>query len=107
MDIVNILSSPQLCYRSGAVIDEWFDKLGPHIRSCHAKDIRLDDRLTVHLDECRPGTGLVDYETYIRRVNGLADKNVCLMLEHMTEEADYVEATRYIKGVAARVGVSL
>ncbi len=107
VDIVNILSSPQLAYRSGAVIDEWFDKLGPFIRSCHAKDIRLDGRLTVHLDECRPGTGLVDYETYVRRVDALADKNVCLMLEHMTEPADYAEATRYIKGVAARIGVSL
>ena len=107
VDIVNILSSPQLCYRSGAVIDEWFDKLGPHIRSCHAKDIRLDDRLTVHLDECRPGTGLVDYKTYLRRVNALADNNVCMMLEHMTEETDYAEATRYIKGVAAEIGVCL
>ena len=107
VDIVNILSSPQLCYRSGAVINEWFDKLGSRIRCCHAKDIRLADKLTVHLDECRPGTGLVDYETYIRRVDALADRNVCMMLEHMTEEADYIEATKFIKGVAARIGVAL
>ena len=107
VDIVNILSSPQLAYRSAAVIDEWFEKLGPFIRSCHAKDIRLDTKLTVHLDECRPGTGLVDYGTYVRRVNALADKNVCLMLEHMTEEEDYIEATRFIKGVAAEAGVRL
>ena len=107
IDIVNILSSPQLCYKSGAVIDEWFDKLGPHIRSCHAKDIRLSGELTVHLSECRPGTGEVDYETYVRRTAALEDKNICMMLEHMTEEEDYVEATKYIKGVAARVGVAL
>ena len=107
VDIVNILSSPQLCYRSGEIINEWFDKLGPHIRSCHAKDISLSGQLTVHLDECRPGTGLVDYETYLRRVDGLADKNICMMLEHMTEEVDYVEATKYIKGVAARLGITL
>ncbi len=107
VDIVNILSSPQLCYRSGEVINEWFDKLGPMIRSCHAKDIRLGGKLTVHLDECRPGTGLVDYGTYIRRTDMLENKNVCLMLEHMTEEEDYIEATRYIKGVADGIGVKL
>ncbi|MBQ8953774.1 MAG: sugar phosphate isomerase/epimerase [Clostridia bacterium] len=107
VDIVNILSSPQLCYRSGAVIDEWFDKLGPFIRSCHAKDIRLSGELTVHLSECRPGTGEVDYETYIRRVDALDNKNICMMLEHMTAEEDYIEATKYIKGVAERIGVAL
>ena len=107
LDIVNVLSSPQLAYRSTDVINEWFDKLGPHIRSCHAKDIRLGDQLTVHLDECRPGTGLVDYETYIRRASQLADDRVCLMLEHMIEPEDYAEATRFIKAAAARVGVAL
>ncbi|MBO4367685.1 MAG: sugar phosphate isomerase/epimerase, partial [Clostridia bacterium] len=107
VDIVNILSSPQLCYRSGEVIGEWFDKLGPMIRCCHAKDIRLGGKLTVHLDECRPGTGLVDYETYIRRVSALENKDICMMLEHMTEEEDYIEATRFIKGTAERIGIKL
>ncbi|MBR0464748.1 MAG: sugar phosphate isomerase/epimerase [Clostridia bacterium] len=107
VDIVNVLSSPQLCYRSGEVIREWFDKLGPFIRSCHAKDIRLDTRLTVHLDECRPGLGEMDYETYVRCVSSLRDDRICLMLEHMTLQQDYVEATRYIKGVAEKIGVRL
>ena len=107
LDIVNVLSSPQLVYRSAEVIDEWFDKLGPHIRSCHAKDIRLGGKLTVHLDECRPGTGLVDYETYIRRADQLRDERVCLMLEHMTEEEDYIQATKFVKETAARIGVAL
>ena len=107
VDIVNILSSPSLCYRSGEVIDEWFDKLGPRIRSCHAKDITLGGKLTVHLDECRPGMGLVDYAAYIRRVSELEDKNVCLMLEHMTQAEDYAAATEYIRGVAARLCVNL
>ena len=107
IDIVNILSSPQKCYRSGEIINEWFDTLGDRIRSCHAKDITLSGRLTVHLDECRPGTGLVDYDTYVRRVDALTDKNVCLMLEHMTEQSDYIEATKYIKGVAANAGIRI
>ncbi len=106
MDIVNVINSPRQYYHSGEVIREWFDKLGPYIRSCHAKDTILRGDLTVHLDECRPGTGELDYATYLRCTAGLGDR-VCLMLEHMTEREDYVEATKYIKGLAASLGLAL
>lgn len=106
LDPVNIISSPQLFYRNGEVIREWFDKLGSNIVSCHAKDIALSGKLTVHLDECRPGLGELDYETYLRCLSKLDDR-VCLMLEHMTEEEDYILAARYIKGVAGKLGIKL
>ena len=106
LDPVNVISSPQLYYNNGAVIREWFEKLGPSIRSCHAKDIRLSGRLTVHLDECRPGTGELDYRTYLECMSKLDDR-VCLMLEHMTEEQDYVEATKYLKALARTMDIQL
>lgn len=106
IDPVNVICSPQLYYRNGEVIQEWFDKLGSQIRCCHAKDIILSGKLTVHLDECRPGLGELDYETYLKCLSRLDDR-ICLMLEHMTEESDYVEATRYLKGLAARLGLRL
>lgn len=106
VDIVNIICSPALYYRNSEVIRDWFDKLGSHIRCCHAKDSILRSELTVHLDECRPGTGGIDYETYLTCVSKLDDR-VCMMLEHMTEEIDYIEATKYIKGVAEKIGLKL
>lgn len=106
LDPVNIICSPQLYYQNGAAIQEWFDKLGTSIRSCHAKDIRLSGQLTVHLDECRPGLGELDYETYLTCMTGL-DARACLMLEHMTEENDYREATRHIKGIAGKLGIKI
>lgn len=106
LDPVNVISSPQLFYRNGEVIQEWFDKLGSNILSCHAKDITLSGKLTVHLDECRPGLGGLDYETYLRCMAKLDDR-VCLMLEHMTEEKDYIEATKYLKGLAGNMGIKL
>lgn len=106
LDIVNIINSPALYYRNSQVINEWFDKLGPYIRSCHAKDTILQNKLTVHLDECRPGTGALDYHTYLRRASELGDR-VCVMLEHMTEEEDYVLATRYVKGIAKELNIQL
>ena len=106
LDPVNIISSPQLYYRNGEVIREWFDKLGSSIVSCHAKDIILSGKLTVHLDECRPGLGELDFVTYLQCMSKLDDR-VCLMLEHMTEEVEYIEATKYIKGIAKQHGIRI
>ncbi len=106
LDPVNIICSPQLYYKNSDVLREWFDKLGPHIRSCHAKDIRLSGKLTVHLDECRPGLGELDYRTYLECMAKL-DDHVCLMLEHMTEEIDYTEATRHLKALASEMNLYL
>lgn len=104
LDPVNIISSPQKYFASGDVIREWFDKLGAYIRSCHAKDIILSGKLTVHLDECRPGTGGLDYEAYLTCLARL-DKNTPIMLEHMTDPGDYVLASEYIRGVAEGLGI--
>lgn len=106
LDIVNVITSPGLYYRNGEVIREWFDKLAPYIRSCHAKDTILHDTLTVHLEECRPGTGSLDYRTYLRCAAQLDDR-VCMMLEHMTQPEDYALASRYIKGLAQELGIRL
>lgn len=106
LDPVNIICSPELYYNNGRVIEEWFDKLSPAIYSCHAKDITLSGRLTVHLDECRPGLGALDYEAYLKCMTRL-DESACLMLEHMTLESDYTEAVRYLKGLAVGLGIAL
>ncbi len=99
LDPVNLVSSPQRYYRSGDLIRECVEKLGPRIKSCHAKDIILRDALTVHLDEIQPGKGGFDYPAYLRALQTL-DPDLPLMLEHLKTEAEYVEAAGYVRGVA-------
>ncbi len=106
IDIVNIINSPRKYYGNGEVIKEWFDKLLPHIRSCHAKDIILRDALTVHLDECRPGTGNLDYDALLTCASKMNDR-IAVMLEHMTEAEDYRLATEFIKAKAKGLGISI
>jgi sugar phosphate isomerase/epimerase len=105
-DPVNVVSSPQRYFANGALIREWFEKLGRWMKSCHAKDILLQDRLTVHLDEVCPGRGALDYSAYLRELARL-DPEMPLMLEHMTEEADYLEGAGYIRKVARAEGIEL
>ena len=42
-DPTNLIYSPPLYYNNGKVISECFEKLGPMIKSCHAKDVKLGD----------------------------------------------------------------
>ena len=97
-DPVNLICSPQRYYTNGAIIWEFVSKLGPHIKSCHAKDILLAPKLTTHLDEVRPGLGNLDYSTLLRALGTLGD--IPLMLEHLATEEEYREAAKHVRGIA-------
>jgi len=105
-DPVNIVCSPQVYFDNTAFLRDCFAKLGPYIKSCHAKDIRLEDGLTVHLSECRPGTGHLDYRTFLRELAKL-DADMPLMLEHMTEESDYRAGAEHIRAVAVEERIAI
>ncbi len=78
------------------MIRECVGKLGPYIKSCHAKDIQLSGKLTVHLDEVRPGLGGLDYRTFLHEL----DPDMPLLLEHLPSEEEYALAAEHIRLVA-------
>jgi sugar phosphate isomerase/epimerase len=105
-DPVNLVCSPELYYSTGALIRDFVERLGSHIKSCHAKDILLSGRLTTHLDETRPGQGGLDYPAFLRAVATLpADTPV--MLEHLPDEAEYAAAAQHVRSVANELGLQL
>jgi len=106
LDPVNLINSPRRYYDTGAVLRDCFRKLGPYIRSCHAKDIILRESLTVHLDECRPGAGGLDYACFLRELDGL-DPDVPLMMEHLPDAREYALAADHIRRVAREEGVAI
>jgi len=103
LDPVNLVCSPQRYFASGKIIRECFEKLGPYIKSCHAKDIILRNELTTHLDEIRPGLGGLDYEAFLTELSRLPE--MPLMLEHLSGAEDYRLAAEHIRSVAKRIGV--
>ncbi len=105
-DPVNLVASPQLYARNGAMIRDFVKRLGPRIRSCHAKDVRLAEKLTVHLDEVRPGTGGLDYRAFLSAAAAL-DPDTTVMLEHLPAEAEYDLAATHLREVARAEGLSL
>jgi sugar phosphate isomerase/epimerase len=105
LDPVNIVNSPDRYFRNGEFIRECFRLLGPHIRSCHAKDIRMSPSLTVHIDEVQPGLGSLDYATFLRELDRL-DPDTSLIMEHLQTSEEYVSAAAYIRGIADQEGLS-
>ncbi|MBI2191206.1 MAG: sugar phosphate isomerase/epimerase [Planctomycetes bacterium] len=106
LDPTNLVCSPQRYFGNGDLIHECFRKLGPHVRSCHAKDILMANRFMVHLDEVRPGLGVLDYRSFLSELDRL-DPDVPLMMEHLPSAEEYTLAAAYIRSVASQLAVKL
>lgn len=104
LDPVNMISSPQRYFNNAAFLKDCFSKLGPYIKSVHAKDITIMPELTVHLEERRPGLGSLDYAVFLREMSKL--KDIPLMMEHLDKQEDYKLAAEYIRQVGSKTGVS-
>ncbi|MDP4224723.1 MAG: TIM barrel protein, partial [Bacteroidota bacterium] len=104
LDPVNMISSPQKYYNNAAFIRECFSKLGPYIKSIHAKDITIMPQLTVHLEERRPGLGYLDYGVLLQETSKL--KDIPFMLEHLNSQEDYRLAAEYVRQSGMKAGVS-
>ncbi len=105
-DPVNLVVSPQVYYKNGDIISEAIQKLGQHIKSCHAKDILLlDDELTPHLPEVRAGLGNLNYTVFLKELSRL--NNIPLMLEHLNTEEEYNVAANYIRSVGQKNNIFL
>jgi sugar phosphate isomerase/epimerase len=103
LDVVNMISSPQKYFNNASFIKECFSKLGPHVKSIHAKDILILPKLTVNLEECRPGLGTVDYKVFLRETAKLND--IPFMLEHLEKMEDYKLAADYVRSEGAKAGI--
>jgi len=104
LDPCNLINSPQRFYHNTELLNECFDKLGPWIVSCHAKDLTWDVEMNMHFREVPLGAGRLDYETYLKRVAALPAE-VPLMLEHMKDRAEYDRCREHVFGTGKRLGL--
>lgn len=102
-DLANVTVTPYDCYRNAELIQECVEKLGPYIKSCHAKDVSLSKGMVVHIDETRPGLGHLDYPALISALDRL-DPQMPLMMEHLSSNQEYELAAGFIRRCAAEVG---
>ncbi len=104
LDPVNLIITPRQYFNTSALIRECFQKLGKWIVSCHAKDITLRNKLSLHLDEVRLGTGNLDYKTYLTELSRLPHE-LPLMLEHLSSAEEYTLARDHLLSLGKELGI--
>jgi sugar phosphate isomerase/epimerase len=107
-DPVNLINQPYYFYHIGEIIERFVAELGPRIRSCHVKDVRLDDQYppwTFRVLEARPGTGEFDWAAMFRQLDRL-DPDLPVLLEHLDDPDAYRESFEFLVRSAAEQGVT-
>jgi sugar phosphate isomerase/epimerase len=106
LDPCNGINTAPRYYHNAEFIAECVQKLGPHVVSCHAKDLDMLPESNIHLMEVIPGRGKVDYRAFL---GGLArlQADIPLMLEHLKTADEYEEGANYIRKVAREIGITL
>jgi sugar phosphate isomerase/epimerase len=104
LDPVNMTSDPRRVYYNGDFIRECFDKLGPYIVSCHAKDTNLIHHATTQITETFVGDGTLNYNAYLTELSKLPQEPP-LMIEHLSED-QLPAALDYVFDKAKKLGLS-
>ncbi len=90
-------------FGTGAALNHHFDVLGKHICSAHGKDIWVENRLAIHLQDGCPGKGLMDFATLMRRLEAL-DPDYPLIAEGNSSE-ELPEVGALFHRIAAEQGI--
>ena len=104
LDPVNMINTPAKLYDHAGFLRECFDKLGPHVRAVHAKDMTITNQLTLDMPERRPGLGDIDFRVFMTEMQRL-DPDTPFLVEHLDSDEDYVAAVAHVRAVADELGV--
>ncbi|HUW31802.1 MAG TPA: hypothetical protein VM223_09340, partial [Planctomycetota bacterium] len=92
-------------FNTTGLINTTFDLLGDKVWSVHLKDLRCDYKhLFIKWDEVYIGDGVMDYDTYLKRLAKLPADTSCFC-EHMAEERDYALCFSRLHRLAQKAGV--
>jgi sugar phosphate isomerase/epimerase len=104
LDLTNMVF-PHVAFRMTEWINTVFDLLADQIRYIHAKDFAWNGMLP-GMNWALQGTGNMDYETFLTRISRL-DREICLLVEFLTQDEEYQQAQRNIRSIADNLGVRI
>ena len=98
LDIFNWMTSPRRYFFNREFADECFMKLGKLIKSCHLKNVLLEDDYTLHLRETAPEDGGVDIP-YLISLAEKYDSRMPFIIEHLDSDEAYLNSLAYVKEI--------
>jgi sugar phosphate isomerase/epimerase len=105
LDPCNAINRPSLFYQNTALLHECYNQLGQWIVSAHAKDLKWLVEMNVHFKEVIPGTGALDYPTWLK-LHAALPGEVPLMIEHLANAGEYDQAREFIFATGKKAGIS-
>lgn len=106
LDYANMISSVERYRDSAAFISECFHKLGPHIKSIHAKDVLMDHSLPCCIREVAPGEGIIDFGHVASQATMLGE-DTPVFVEHLRDYEEYKKAIAHLRRAAAGRGIAI
>mgnify|MGYP000373444854 FL=1 len=106
MDIFNWITTPYRYFFNEEFMEEVFEKLGRYIKSCHIKDVCLQEEFTFQLKEVACGEGILNLEKYAR----LAEKvnpEMPMIIEHLHSDSEYLQSVAYLKERMEKAGLQV
>lgn len=104
LDYANMITGIPRYHNCEAFLEECFCKLGPYIRSIHAKDVILKPQPPVCIQEVMPGTGRIDFGQVFRLADRL-NEEIPVFTEHLPDIEAYGKAIAYMQEVQRREGI--
>ncbi len=98
MDVINMVSSAERYFHPEELVDEIAEVLGGRIRSCHIKDVHLNGKYTLQMEECGPGDGEFPLRYYVEKMQE-TDPEMPVILEHLQTDEQYLHYLGYLKEV--------
>lgn len=114
LDPVN-LATIDAYFDMAGFLNGMFDALGDDIAAMHAKDVAIyavSDwgapwrQSIFHVDEEQVGKGVLDYDTVLRRLDGLSGDPL-LIIEHIKNDDETILAKHHLEYIARKNGVKL
>ncbi len=106
LDYTNMINSVDRYLNSTEFIKDCYKKLGPYIKSIHAKDVYISNILPCGIREVAPGQGSIDFAGVLQLTEQLGP-DTTLFVEHMQTYEEYKNAVSYIRGVAGKEKVNI
>ena len=106
MDVFNWITSAKRYFYHEEFMEECFNKLGNFIKSCHLKNVLLEEEFTLRLTETaceKGGLNLVKYAELIDAVN----PELPVILEHLDSQEEYLRSLSWVQELFLNSGIQI
>ncbi len=106
LDYANMINGIERYHNRREFIKECYRKLGPYIKSIHAKDLHLGEESPCSILEVCPGAGEIDFAQVMRLSNKLGP-DIPVFVEHLSSFEEYKAAVGHLRTIGKKNNIDI